>query len=169
MKNGAVLLLTCLLCLPAFGRKKEKLAFTHTGEVIAHAAVKVFALSHRDDLFYAGDYVCLPGDEHHAPDCRTYLDWSVIDKFAYTEIRLDDKSAIIVCFCQEEAQHEPWRHDATTTTIRALDPDNDLTLLALRWEGEPDGQPVRFHYAIDSAGRIRIKNHEPRQTDLLAP
>lgn len=167
MKNGAALLLIGFLCLPAFARKKEKLAFTHSGEVVAHAATARFLLDGRDDLFYSGDYVCLPGDEHHAPDCARYADWMVDDKFAYIEVHLDDSSTIIICFHPENLQREAWNHDATVTTIRDENLHNDLVLLALRWEGAPNGEPASFHYAIDDDGRIWIKKREPVRPELI--
>jgi|SRR5580704_77881 hypothetical protein len=41
------------------------------------------------DLYYSGEYVCMPGSEHHAPDCRKPEDWVVTD-VGTTTITLQD-------------------------------------------------------------------------------
>jgi hypothetical protein len=80
VKRLAVFLLFCdLLC---FARPK----YDHTAKVTYRAEQKhlKYLLEGRDDLYYDDSYygdnwICTPGDEHHAPDCRKSQDWYVYE------------------------------------------------------------------------------------------
>jgi hypothetical protein len=94
------ILLLILLCdLLCFAKPK----YDHTAKVTYRAEQKhlKYLLEGRDDLYYDDSYygdswVCTPGDEHHAPDCRKSQDWYVyeIDRAASVKLVLDDGRSI---------------------------------------------------------------------------
>lgn len=47
-------------------------------------------LSGRNDVYHSGYYDCLPGDEHHARDCRKSDHWSTWEKPPKTIFVLED-------------------------------------------------------------------------------
>lgn len=87
------ILLTFVLAGPSsYGKTQAK--YNHVGKVEYHPPQTRDLLAGRTDLFYDGDYICTPGDEHHAPDCRK--NWWVIDAQGYKTITLDDGTQILV-------------------------------------------------------------------------
>jgi hypothetical protein len=73
---------------------QAKTKYDHWGKAEHHSSQSRYLLAGRTDLFYSGDYTCIPGDEHHAPDCRQ--DWWVIDALGYTNVALEDGTQIVV-------------------------------------------------------------------------
>jgi hypothetical protein len=64
--------------------------FDHVGQMIYYPTQKQDHLADRDDVYYSGDYACLPGDEHHAPVCKLSSDWYIYVQIAKTVFILDD-------------------------------------------------------------------------------
>lgn len=162
MKN-LVLVALLLVSTRAFCKKKPKLLFNHVGQMVNHAPKMRYLLEGRTDLFEDDEYICTPGDEHHAPTCQKFVDWWVADAVAYTEFKLDDGSTVIVTNNPSGFEdHEPWKHDKTTITLRFTVDDlkHPLSQLALDWDTEdpmtplPDGATRTFHYALDAFGNI---------------
>jgi len=160
-----------LVSTSAFPKKKPKLVFDHVGKMTNHGPKMRYLLEGRTDLYEDDEYICTPGDEHHAPTCRTYIDWFTVEKVGYVEILLDDGSIMIVSDSPsiEDRAREPWKHDETTRVFhRTVEyPEHPLHQLADDWENEslmyrpvpqtlPDGATRIFHYAIDGAGNIHI-------------
>lgn len=85
-----LLILVALIASCAQAKKK----YDHLGKVEYHPPQQRDLLAGRTDLFYDGDYICTPGDEHHAPDCRK--NWWVIDAEGYRKITLDDGTQFLV-------------------------------------------------------------------------
>jgi hypothetical protein len=169
-----VLAVLLLVSTSAFPKKKPNLVFDHVGKMTNHDPQMRYLLEGRTDLYEDDEYICTPGDEHHAPTCLTYVDWFVPEKTGYVEILLDDGSIMIVSNSPsvEDQAREPWKHDATTRVFhRTLEsPEHPLHQLADDWEIEgmygpapetlPDGATRIFHYAVDSAGNIYIDRVE---------
>ena len=49
--------------------------YEHVGKMEYRPRRLQDSLQNRDDVYHAGEYDCLPGDAHNAPDCRKRLDW----------------------------------------------------------------------------------------------
>jgi hypothetical protein len=48
------------------------------------------------DRYYSGDYICVGGDDHHAPTCRTRHEWSYEKSPAQASLRLEDGTVITI-------------------------------------------------------------------------
>lgn len=97
MRRAIIFLL--LISSPCFAKHKPKpkpISFDHVGTVTYHAAHVKYLLEGRTDIFHDGEYECTPGDEHHAPDCRTFTDWNIVTRKEFTEISLDDGRRVIL-------------------------------------------------------------------------
>jgi hypothetical protein len=93
VRRGPVLILLLAL-LPVAPAAYARTKYDRSGKVEYHPRQMRDLLAGRTDLFYDGDYVCTPGDEHHAPDCRK--NWWVIDAEGYRSVTLDDGTQILV-------------------------------------------------------------------------
>ena len=169
MKN-LVFVILLLVSINAFCKKKPK-PVEHIGRMTYHAEKFHSLLEGRADLFEDGDYVCLPGDEHHAPTCKTRADWIVTDAFGYIEIKLDDDSTVVVTDNPgpffEDQEHEPWKHDNDTLTLRSRGNEGKQPLFQLAKDWEPfltEGNVQPFRYAVDEFGNIYRLDY----VDLLA-
>lgn len=160
-----------LVSTNAFCKKKPK-PVEHIGQMTYHAETFHSLLEGRSDLFEDGDYVCLPGDEHHAPTCKTRADWIVTDAFGYVEIKLDDGSTVVVTDNPgpglEDQKHEPWSHGNDTTTLRSRwEPVKAAPLFQVARDWEPflaDGNVHTFRYGVDTFGNI----YRLDELDLIA-
>jgi hypothetical protein len=114
--------LTVLLLLTASCFAKPK--YDHIGKMIYHAAELKYLLEGRTDLyyddnFYGDRYICTPGDEHHAPDCRKDVDWYATVKPSWTEIVLDDGTKVNI---------------SLPPPLLNAGPNSDLNSMAEAWE-----------------------------------
>lgn len=53
----------------------EQKKFNHVGKMEFQPGVLIDELKGRNDLWYDGEYICIPGDEHHAPTCKKRTEW----------------------------------------------------------------------------------------------
>jgi len=98
MKPLSTLLIVLLL---AGSASLAKTKYDHIGKMVYHSPVVKNLLEGRTDLyyddnFYGDSYICTPGDEHHAPDCRKQIDWLLVVKESYVDVILDDGKTLIV-------------------------------------------------------------------------
>jgi hypothetical protein len=122
----------------------------------------------KEDLYYDGDYICIQGDAHHAPQCDKREDWIVRKSIAYDETLLDDGSVLTVpvlthgemlsggpnCGLDLDKKcSEPWKH---TEKTRVLKPNDgllgDLQLAVII---PKDGQRT-IRYSVDRGGHICV-------------
>jgi hypothetical protein len=64
--------------------------YDHVGKMVYYPGKMKNLLEGRNDVYHAGDYDCLPGDEHNAPDCRKFTDWMVWEQKTKTAFTLED-------------------------------------------------------------------------------
>jgi len=69
--------------------------YNHIGTLESHAPKMKDLIEGRTDLYYAGEYICTPGSEHYAPDCRKITDWFVKTRDGYTTFTLDDGTVLV--------------------------------------------------------------------------
>lgn len=163
MKRLAVFLLfSDLLC---FARPK----YDHTAKVTYRAEQKhlKYLLEGRDDLYYDDSYygdnwICTPGDEHHAPDCRKSQDWYVyeVDRRGSVALVLDDgRSMTLVADPEVANPNAGWLHPKC-----APEPcDSKSPKIANIWHlfddyylGEKDAE-FEVSYRLLKTGEIEIK------------
>jgi hypothetical protein len=173
--NKLVLLMAvATLAMPAaFAKKKPRLIYDHTATMVYHAAKVRNLIEGRTDLYHAGEYTCTPGDEHYAPDCRTYTDWFVTEAVSYTEITLDDGTEIVVtdspslCWCDHHScepeetktldgdcrKREPWDHDKIRLVVRrdVENIGNPLLKIASDWTRSKEDIRGKLEFLKDGA------------------
>jgi hypothetical protein len=93
-----VIISVLLISSLAFAKHKPKPApvYDHVATMIYHAAQFKYLLEGRTDIFYDDEHECTPGDEHHAPTCRTHSDWTIETQKEFKEINLDDGRRVIL-------------------------------------------------------------------------
>ena len=109
MKKIVILFLACACVSQGHAEK-----YDHSGTMEYQAGKVKNLIEGRTDLYYAGDYICTPGSEHYAPDCRKSTEWWVTEEESYTSVILDDGTTIIV--------------------TRGTDPLNVFSQLTVKWE-----------------------------------
>jgi len=158
-----------LLTSPASARKKPPLSY-HEATVAYHGPRMRNLLEGRADLFYDGDYVCTPGSEHYAPDCRKTVDWWVTESESYAEVVLEDHTILIVtssapCLnlgrgldehvarttIEDCQKREPWDRSRVNESdvFFYLDHSDLPRIITEWWEGAKDGEKATLTYLLD--------------------
>lgn len=169
-----LLFVSLAFCQYTFAKKKP--ANDHVGKAVYHELKLENQLAHYDPdkLYHVGDYICTPGTEHYAPDCRTSTDWFVKTQSPYAEITLDDGRKAIVPFegptpgeimledgtdpmrlYSDEhiraAVHDPKNHPYLRVHSVMTLSSNPIDIIFREWRGEKqpaDGVEMTFHYTI---------------------
>jgi hypothetical protein len=161
------ILLLALLLVPsiALAKQKPKLAdYNLVAKMTYHAPHVKDLREGRTDLFYDGDYTCTPGDEHHAPDCRTYDGWLLETQASFTDIFLADGRRIIIggdgtSWCTAELCKQTSNVEILNKRdLPKIPPDPSITHSPMLEDMMPpkDGGTVEFRYRLLSSDEIEI-------------
>jgi hypothetical protein len=110
--------------------------YDHVGKMVYYPGKMKNLLEGRNDVYHAGDYDCLPGDEHNAPDCRKLIEWKVWEQKPKTVFTLEDGKTLeevetVICpyddnFCQLASNWETartmsaYKTDSVTYFIQSM-------------------------------------------------
>ena len=158
-----------LLVSPASARKKQPLSY-HEATVAYHGPRMRNLIEGRTDLYYSGDYVCTPGSEHYAPDCRKTTDWWITESESYAEVVLEDHTILIVTssvpclkvgeglgedvartMVEDCRKREPGdRSRVNESDVFYYLDDSDLPRMVTQWwAGAKDGEKATLTYVLD--------------------
>jgi hypothetical protein len=77
--------------------------YDHVGKMTFTPGVKKNLLDGRDDVYYSGDYACVGGDEHHAPNCDKLEMWIIWVVIPHTTFELEDgKKLVENYYCSDQ-------------------------------------------------------------------
>jgi hypothetical protein len=169
MKNALLLLLlTSLLAIsPCFAKRKPKLIYDHIGKLTYHAGHVKYIPEGRTDVYEVGEYTCLGGDEHHAPDCNKDENWYVWDKEPSYEVSLDDGRIITLGWLSGSVCDLP----ATTSNLCLLISPfpQKASLVGLSLSRVPDdGAVAEFRYGLIDGGVV-VEVHDLMNLKFISP
>lgn len=162
-----------LLSQPATAKKKQpEFNYNKTAKIVLHPEQRHDLLEGRNDVYYedfpGGEhYVCLPGDELHAPYCDKWENWNIRTAIAYDEVLLEDGTVLVIpmwdsgepltgivrCGSDEGKKcSEPWNHTDKTKVLKIGSALRQDILHVL----EAHVNATSFRYAVDQAGEVHI-------------
>jgi hypothetical protein len=159
MKKLTLMMLLMLMLAPSATAKKSK--YNHAATMTHHGAKVTSLIEGRKDLYYSGDYICTPGSDQYAPDCRLQSDWFVVDAVSYDDVLLEDGSQIIISpepECQSLPTcrtRQPWDHDKVKYVLFGAVGD-PIWRISVAWGVPKDDEQLTILYRVKKDGELDV-------------